>query len=227
MTPDSLRLPSVESLNELRFELLDFRPHLLGQWQARVTQRVETSKINPLSTPFGRSVMYISKDCVIRPYVRGGLFAPLLKDRYFSPNRFEQEWRVHAMLFKAGFPTPEPVGFAFRQSCGFYQGLFISKYFNGTPWPKQWTLSPQVLEYLETSITKLSQWGIWAPDLNAANILVSEDSLTFIDWDKAVVTSGGAHLMDRYKKRLLRSLIKLGAPMSLRSSVSSFAFKPL
>jgi hypothetical protein len=58
----------------------------------------------------------------------------------------------------------------------------------------------------------LAAWGLYAPDLNATNFLVDpRGGVLALDWDRAVWVPG-VPLLDRYRRRLVRSLAKLGAP---------------
>ena len=61
----------------------------------------------------------------------------------------------------------------------------------------------------------LCAWGLFAPDLNATNFHLRPDGQVLaLDWDRAHWPSGasGALLLERYRRRLDRSLRKLGAP---------------
>jgi hypothetical protein len=73
----------------------------------------------------------------------------------------------------------------------------------------------------------LSLWGLWAPDLNATNFLLSSDGkpngkMVALDWDKASWTAR-TRLMEDYLGRLERSVRKLNAPSALMGALRAHA----
>jgi RIO-like serine/threonine protein kinase len=161
---------------------------------------------------YGRGGIRRLGDIVLRPYRRGGLVRHFNERIYTTSQRFAQEFLVHQALWGAGFPTVEPLGYAFRRKGWGFEGVFLTRYVDATPWPKAWSRTEVVLPRLCPMLESLCAWGLYAPDLNATNVLITPSGdVLALDWDRANWTSP-EDLMARYRDRLTRSLRKLGAP---------------
>jgi hypothetical protein len=162
---------------------------------------------------FGRGGLIQAGDFILRPYRRGGLLRHLNSEIYPSARRFMVEYHTHATLWDAGFPTTEPIGYAYRRYTWGVLGVFITRKADAIPWPKVWEnidLYAQAKQ-VATLIKSLADWTLWSPDLNATNFLVEANGqFLALDWDKAKWTLE-YNLPARYWKRLERSLRKLGA----------------
>jgi len=166
-----------------------------------------------LGGAYGRGGVFRRGDLVLRPYRRGGLMRLVNERVYLGPERFQGELDAHLALWNAGFPTVEPLGYAFRPRLWGCEGVFITRFAEGTPWPRAW--QAEALPQVKEIIGALCAWGLYAPDLNATNFLVTPDGRTLaLDWDRAEWIPG-VPLEDRYRTRLARSCAKLGAPGSL------------
>lgn len=166
-----------------------------------------------LAGAFGRGGVQKVGEIVLRPYRRGGMVRHLNAHRYVDFHRFEQECTVHRSLWEAGFPTVEPLGYAWRP-CPLWgvEGVFLTRFAAGSGWPRDWSRSEQVITDLVPALRALSAWGLWSPDLNATNVQVMPEGATLLlDWDRAAWGSPGG-LLSLYRARLLRSLAKLQAP---------------
>jgi hypothetical protein len=147
---------------------------------------------------------------VLRPYRRGGLVRFLNERVYAGTARFKAEFQVHRALWDAGLPTVEPLGWASRPCSWGREGVYLTRFQEGSPWPRGW--DPAGLPQVRTVLEALCAWGLYAPDLNATNFLVRPDGRVLaLDWDRAV-WAPSVPLLDRYRARLTRSLMKLGAP---------------
>lgn len=188
-------------------------PGLGGGWTIHLGPETSlTGAAVPLSGAFGRGGIFRLGDVVLRPYRRGGLVRYLNRSTYSGTNRFQREFEVHGRLYQAGFPTVEPLGFAFRRRGLGWQGVFLTRWLAAAPWPADWSLSATLLPALGVAIRALSEGGYWAPDLNATNVLVTPaGAIQLLDWDRTTLVSPGG-LIPAYKARMLRSLQKLGAP---------------
>ncbi len=164
-----------------------------------------------MTDAFGRGGVRRLGDLVIRPYRRGGLVAKINGGTYASPTRFRRELIVHRALWEAGFPTVEPLGIAHRRKGLGVEGLYFTRYAEAMPWPSDWS-SPMLPELMQ-ALAALDAWGLFAPDLNATNVMRGASGLVLLDWDRAAWTKGP--LLVRYRARLARSLAKLGAPVEL------------
>ncbi len=131
---------------------------------------------------------------------------------YASELRFAHEHAVHLALWSSGFPTVEPVGYAYCRRLWGFEGLYLTRYTEAVAWPNRWDRSDEVLAQLPKMLDALAAWGLHAPDLNATNILLDGDGqILALDWDRARWMTA-ENLRGRYEERLLRSLGKLGAP---------------
>ena len=170
---------------------------------------------------FGRGGIRRVGSLVLRPYRRGGLLRHVNERIYRSQVRFAAEFAIHRALWLAGFPTVEPVGYAWRRAAWGVEGLYLSKYESAEPWPRHWEASAQVMPRLGEAIRALCAWGLWAPDLNATNLLLAPESgILLLDWDRARFAPSEAR-PGRYRARLVRSLRKLGAPDAVVQAVES------
>lgn len=164
---------------------------------------------------FGRGGVVQAGDLVLRSYRRGGLVSYVNDRTYPDPGRFRQELQVHRSLWEAGFPTVEPMGIAHRRRGWGVEGVLITRYAEGIPWPRSWDTG--ILPALHQAVEALVAWGLWSPDLNATNVMVGPEGILLLDWDKAKWTDATG-LRARYHERLIRSLQKLGAPVELLES---------
>lgn len=212
-------------LEELEQREISFRGF---NWQTFILKGASfDGTLLPMDNLYGRSHLYQINKLVIRPYSRGGVLQFINKDSYLSVQRFHNEWLIHSHLYRKGFPTTKPMGYAYRpQKLGFYQGLYFSESVGAKPWPTSWSLNQGEANNLVMNILTLCKWGIWSPDLNATNILKDPSAgILFIDWDRARVSAVKPEdLLASYKRRLLRSLEKLHAPLEIRSIISNITW---
>lgn len=176
---------------------------------------------------YGRGGVRRVGEVILRPYRRGGLVRHFNARRYSDATRFLQECTVHRALWEAGFPTVEPLGFAWRPAAIWgVEGVFLTRFADGAGWPRDWSRSEQVLVSLVPAIKALSAWGLWAPDLNATNVHVPlEGTPRLLDWDRAAWGPPGGLLL-RYRTRLLRSLVKLEAPTEVQQKLAEALAEP-
>jgi hypothetical protein len=167
----------------------------------------------PLSGVFGRGGILRVGDMVLRPYRRGGFLRHFNERTYRTHLRFAAEHAVHRGLWEAGFPTVEPLGYAWRP-CGLgVEGVLITRMAEGESWPLRWDLSTARSAAIRGAIDSLCEWGLWSPDLNATNVILpTPGGALFLDWDRARFVPSSAELWPRYRARMERSLHKLGAP---------------
>jgi len=182
----------------------------------------------PVSLPgvFGRGGILRVGDMVLRPYRRGGFLRHFNERTYHSHLRFAAEHAVHRGLWESGFPTVEPLGYAWRP-CGFgVEGVLFTRMAEGEAWPRLWDLSSARGPDIHRAIASLCEWNLWSPDLNATNVILPpQGGALFLDWDRARFEPEGTDLWPRYHKRLERSLHKLGAPADAFETIGS-ALRP-
>jgi hypothetical protein len=167
-----------------------------------------------LGQAFGRGGVLRAGPVVLRPYRRGGLVRHVNSAIYLGTGRFQREFLVHRALWSAGLPTVEPLGWACRPRLWGWEGVFLTRFAESAPWPRDWDRAG-VLPQLRTLLEALCAWGLQAPDLNATNVMVDPaGAILALDWDRARWAPDD-ELMNRYRERLLRSLRKLGAPAAI------------
>jgi hypothetical protein len=197
-------------------------PGLGGGWTLCSTDDLDAqAAAGPLSGVFGRGGLVLAGEHVLRPYRRGGAVRHFNGGTYASPRRFRREFDVHAAIWASGFPTVEPVGYAHRRRLWGCEGVFVTKMLQGTPWPRAWGAegADSSAELAADLIISLSAWGLWAPDLNATNFLLTPGGdMAALDWDRADWTTG-PRLLWRYLDRLERSMKKLDAPPALMDAL--------
>lgn len=190
-------------------------PGLPGRWTLEAVPSLTLdSPAAALGGAFGRGGVLRAGTVVLRPYRRGGLVRHVNAGIYGDRGRFQREFQVHRALWAAGLPTVEPLGWACRRRLWGWEGVFLTRFAPGEPWPRAWDRAG-VLPQLRTLLQALCAWGLYAPDLNATNVMVEPGgSILTLDWDRAQWT-GDEKLMERYRERLTRSLRKLGAPLEI------------
>lgn len=162
----------------------------------------------------------------IRHAYRGGLLATFLGDRYLrTPATFRpfREWEASVELADMGFSTPPLQAVAVYPSGLIYRADVVTRFIPfGTELPTALSsLAPHValqrrlLERVGALIATMGHRGVFHPDLNGKNLLVTGEApqweLHLLDLDRTRLR--GRRLMDggrRMLRRLLRSLEKLG-----------------
>ena len=197
-------------------------PGLPGLWELEAVPGLDlTGPGSGLGRAFGRGGVLRAGPVVLRPYRRGGLVRHVNAGIYWGTARFRGEFQVHRALWEAGLPTVEPLGWAHRPRLWGQEGVFLTRFAESAPWPRAWDRAG-LLPDLRILLEALCAWGLFAPDLNATNVMVpAAGQLLTLDWDRARWLPGAdpAELMARYRERLLRSLRKLGAPPAVMAQM--------
>jgi 3-deoxy-D-manno-octulosonic acid kinase len=159
---------------------------------------------------------------VLRRYLRGGVMAGLLGDRYLwtgeRHSRPWREWRAVRHAVGHGLPTPPLLGYRIRPGGLFYRAELISRF-----QPNLGTLATVIesgaldagdWRELGGLIRRYHQAGICHADLNANNILLGEDGdFHLIDFDKAELSPMRRGWREANLSRLRRSLCKISRLM--------------
>ena len=221
--PPDWPYPPGHSLPPLGCRLNLDLPGLGGGWRLCTPGgMVPTGDPIPLTGAFGRGGILRVGDVVFRPYRRGGLLRHLNERTYRTHLRFAAEHAVHRGLWEAGFPTVEPLGYAWRPTGWGVEGVLLTRLAQGEAWPRCWELGISRQADLLRALRSLCDWGLWSPDLNATNILLPpQGGVVLLDWDRAGFQPGSSNLWARYRNRLQRSLQKLGAPKAALQLIES------
>ena len=210
-------------LHPLECQLNQELPGLGGDWRVCTPGGIVPSGDPvPLAGAFGRGGLFRVDGMILRPYRRGGLLRHFNKLTYWSHLRFAAEHAVHRGLWESGFPTVEPLGYAWRP-CGLgVEGVLFTRLAEGQAWPRRWDLTSARASDLHRAIGSLCAWRLWSPDLNATNVLLPpQGGVLLLDWDRAGFEPASTSLWPRYRPRLLRSLRKLGAPAEVQELMGS------
>lgn len=201
---------------------------LEGVLSAGQTLHGWASERSSTSLPFGRGEIYAADSpfpqverIVVRHYRRGGLLAPLLRDRYLRTGRTrpEREVRISAEARRRGIPTPLVVAAAWYGHGPVYRGDLVTEMIPGAETLADLLFSGDRRPDAEAALTlsgglisMLEANSILHADLNAMNIVFSRNDGALyphvIDLDRARIT--GNHDGHPMLLRLERSLRKLG-----------------
>jgi 3-deoxy-D-manno-octulosonic acid kinase len=122
------------------------------------------------------------------------------------------EWQLTYRLHRAGLPVPAPIGARYRHAGSTYQGDIITE---------RLATVGSLAECLRTGALSIVTWisigrcirrfhdlGVCHADLNAHNVLLSEDNVYLIDFDRCQLRKPGMW-RDGNLVRLRRSLEKI------------------
>lgn len=178
--------------------------------------------ITPVSSGGRGSAWFIDapdRSWVLRHYLRGGLIARLLSHHYLytghSRVRSFRELELLEQLYAEGLPVPEPIAAAWHSRWGLYYSCAILM--------KRLPDTVPMGDLIET--LPLSRWrdvgavirrfhdqNVNHADLNCFNILVSEENIYVIDFDKGQRLPGSgpdAAWKQANLERLKRSIVKI------------------
>jgi len=178
------------------------------------------------------------KHILVRPYKRGGMVGPLLKNIYWGKQRAIKELTITNLAFNKGLPVPEVLGVILQpKGLGFYQAFIMIREISDT------SDLPDYLARLKTtdtrelfrqkqalfqaiieSLVQFHNAGFYHSDLNLRNLLVQKENhgtlkVWIVDLDRAkyypdtpIKSGSGLTLNQRINNliRLARSLVKLG-----------------
>ncbi len=153
---------------------------------------------------------------VLRHYRRGGLMARLSGDRYAwrdeQSTRPFTEWQLTYRMHRAGLPVPAPLAARYRHQGATYTGDLLTE---------RLATVGSLAECLRTGALSVVTWisigrcirrfhdlGVCHADLNTHNILLSEENVYLIDFDRCQLRPPGLW-RDSNLVRLRRSLEKV------------------
>jgi len=157
------------------------------------------------------------KQFVLRHYRRGGLMGRFSSDRYKwrdeQATRPFNEWQLTYQLHRAGLPVPAPIAARYEHSGRSYTGDIITERLptvgSLTQCLEKGALSILTWITIGRCIRRFHDLGVCHADLNAHNILLSEDAKVYlIDFDRCQLRKAG-WWRDGNLVRLRRSLEKV------------------
>ena len=156
---------------------------------------------------------------VLRRYQRGGLVARLSRSTYLylgrERTRSFAEFRLLQHLQARGLPVPAPVAAArWRVGPVGYQAAILVERLDGTRALGSivGVLDMETWQAVGRTIRAFHEAGVCHADLNCFNILLSDDRIYLIDFDKGQLKGVGSGWRERNLRRLHRSLAKLTWP---------------
>lgn len=168
----------------------------------------------------GRGTTYFlrseERDLVLRHYRRGGLPARVFADRYLwrgePRTRPFAEWTLTHRLHRAGLPVPVPVAARYVRRGRFYRADIITERLMSTESLTE-ALHARALHLLTwvsigRCIRRFHDLGVCHADLNAHNVLLGEQTVYLVDFDRCTLRADGLW-RDGNLVRLRRSLEKI------------------
>ncbi|TVL43779.1 3-deoxy-D-manno-octulosonic acid kinase [Shewanella algae] len=153
---------------------------------------------------------------VLRHYWRGGLMEKFSKDAYlftgFTKTRAVAELALLEQLFEEGLPVPEPIAAKVERFGLWYRADILIRRIHGAEdlvalLQKQAMSRPQ-WQQLGALIGRFHQHGVYHADLNAKNILSSDQGFYLIDFDRGELRTPADGWQQANLSRLLRSFNK-------------------
>lgn len=175
-----------------------------------------------------------NKDLVLRHYYRGGFIGKILKDLFFcvskNSQRAKDEYSLLLSLKKLNLPSPIPLIARVKRSfCFFYKSDIVIEQLNNFEDLASLLYKRELFdsEYfaIGSTIKKFFSASVVHTDLNLRNILMHDEKVCLIDFDKCYIASNVLDIDTKKKmlNRLLRSFNK-EKEIAKRNSVN-FYFK--
>lgn len=155
---------------------------------------------------------------LIKPYLRGGFIRRFFERSYlfwgYGRTRMFREFRLLRYLSSRGVPVPRPVAALAKRSLLRYEGSIIVERFDAvrplSDLLREGTLSADRWRAVGAVIAGLHNHQVNHKDLNASNILLGDQAIHIIDFDRCSRQRFGVALYSRNNlKRLERSLSRL------------------
>lgn len=174
-------------------------------------------------------------ECVLRHYRRGGMVARLMGERYLwsgaEHTRSFAEFRLLALIESLGLPSALPVACRYVRRGLFYTADLITRRIANARTLAECLASGQLdgemAERVGALVARFHRAGIWHADLNAHNVLVANEQLYLIDFDRGRRREPAEGWQQANLLRLRRSLLKLGAAAQGEGAFDEQLWKPL
>ena len=158
---------------------------------------------------------------ILKTFQRGGLIARFIKRHYFfcghSRSRMVREYHLLSRLHQMGLPVPRPVAAcSLRTTWLGYSGSLITQRLRDVESLASCLSTAKTLEVhrwreIGRTIRRFHDCNVFHSDLNATNILLDENAVYLIDFDRGRIRSDSylGNWRQANLKRLRRSLDKL------------------
>ena len=168
------------------------------------------------------------REYVLRHYHRGGMVSRLLFDQYMwtglDGTRAWREWRLLDRLNEMKLPVPVPVAARVQRNGLYYRADLITERIAGagtlTSALTEGSLPDTIWRRIGEVIRCFHNVGVCHADLNAHNILLNEQQVYLLDFDRGRLRGGSTGWRQGNLRRLLRSLTKL------KTERGAFYFEP-
>jgi len=161
---------------------------------------------------------------ILRQYLRGGMIARFLTDRYLwlgrDRTRAWREWSMLKLAIEAGIPVPTPLGVCVCRDGLLYRAAIITAYIKNSETLAERIahsqLGPKSWHQLGLLLKQFQHHCFRHADLNANNLLVDQqDEFYIIDFDKARMMKNLDNWQWSPLLRLQRSLEKINRQQKL------------
>ena len=154
---------------------------------------------------------------LLRQYLRGGLVAPIMKDRYMwhggNKTRSFTEYHLTAEAYENGAPVPEPIAAMYWRKGRFYRAAILVQFLRdiqtfGAMMIEKGAAAPW--EACGRLISRAHRKGLDHADLNAHNIVFNPRGQGWlIDFDRSAIRIPDTSWREKNLERLKRSVLKL------------------
>jgi 3-deoxy-D-manno-octulosonic acid kinase len=226
-TPDGAIVFDPDAAAQAAFDPDWFEPEY---WRARAAAQTATGGRGSalfVDAPFG--------NCALRHYRRGGMAAHVFGDRYLwaGPERTRSfaEFRLLQSLRAKDLPVPQPIAARFRRTGPQYRADILTRRVERAATLAeligQGKFNATIASRVGAEIARFHAQGVYHADLNAHNILLTNDAVWLIDFDRGVLRRPARAWQQANLARLRRSLLKIGAASNGESEFESDLWKPL
>jgi len=154
---------------------------LLGLAAASAVSPASSSTAPVGRAPHGRLHAAGTPDVIVRRYCHAGLLAPLTGDRFFSSDRFKNEFEIGRAAWAAGLPTARPVAVGWRSSGLFTRGFIATLVIPAArdlldlfARPSAEPVRVAAARACAQAVRRLHDAGVVHADLHLKNLLVGE-----------------------------------------------------
>jgi 3-deoxy-D-manno-octulosonic acid kinase len=183
--------------------------------------------ISYINASFGR--------CVLRHYRRGGMIARVMDDRYLwtgaERTRGFAEFRLLAALRERDLHVPAPVAARYRRNGAHYRADLITQRIEAATTfaglLAQQRVDAETAARVGAAIAQFHAQGAYHADLNAHNVLLTDDAVWLVDFDRGALRTPARDWLQANLARLRRSLLKLGAARDGESRFEKLMWRPL